>query len=213
MVGGNDTLLADLNANPIYHAPNLLDSFPNQINNNPNSTIPDFHPEILSHFYDIPTFTQKISSSKHPVLASLNCQSLQSKHSDIQNFLTESSSTSNHISILALQETWRINHPSSLNIKNYTLIHKDRSPGQGGGVGFYVRTGLNYNIVDDLSTFIPKTFEALTIETVIHGRKMCFSSVYRSPTAPPGTSPAQHLTNFIIHMDTLLSSLSSLGHP
>jgi hypothetical protein len=108
--------------------------------------------------------------------------------------------------------TWRITHPSTLNINNYTLIHKDRSPGQGGGVGFYVRTGLNYNIVDDLSTFIPKTFESLTIETVIHGKKMFFSSVYRSPTAPPGTFPAQHLTNFIMCMDTLLSSLSSLGH-
>jgi hypothetical protein len=133
MNGGNCSLLNDLNTNPLYHAPNLLDTFPNQITNNPNSTIPNIHPEIHSCYYDIPSFIHTLSSSKQPILASLNCQSLQSKLSDIQLLLSESSTATNHISILALQETWRINHPSTLNIQNYSLIYKDRSPGQGGG--------------------------------------------------------------------------------
>jgi hypothetical protein len=80
-------------------------------------------------------------------------------------------------------------------------------------VGFYIRTGIEYSIVDDLSIFIPKTFECLTIETVIHGKRFYVSSVYRSPTAPAGRTPSQHLNDFTLHLDTLLTSLSSRDHP
>jgi hypothetical protein len=206
--GSNDTLLIDLNTNPLYTAPNLFDTFPNQINNDPNSTIPDFHPNLHSSFYDIPSFNQKIASSQHPILASINCQSLQAKHHGIQNLLTDSSSSTNHISILALQETWRINHPSTLNIQNYSFIHKDRSPNQGGGVGFYIRAGLAYNVMDDLSTFIPKTFECITIETVIHGKKMYISSVY---TVDPQQSPLVKLL-YNIYLISLYTSIH-YSHP
>jgi hypothetical protein len=80
-------------------------------------------------------------------------------------------------------------------------------------VGFYIRSGIEYSVVDDLSIFIPKTFECLTIETVIHGKWFYVSSVYRSPTAPAGRTPSQHLNDFTYHLDTLLTSLSSRDHP
>jgi hypothetical protein len=83
--------------------------------------------------------------------------------------------------------------------------------------------------VGDLLTFIPKTFEYITIESVIHSKKKFFSSVYGFPSAPPGTSQHNistfhpthgHITiilvipwSSILNMDTLLSSLSSRDHP
>jgi hypothetical protein len=90
---------------------------------------------------------------------------------------------------MALQETWAIKHPESLTIPHYHLTYINRPVGRGGGVGFYVRDDVSFKTIEDLSVFVPKIFESLTIELIINKKKLSVTSVYRPPTPPP---PHEH---------------------
>ena len=46
-------------------------------------------PTISSRFYDVPLLISNFSKSTKPILASLNIQSLMSKHSEPKDFLSE----------------------------------------------------------------------------------------------------------------------------
>ena len=52
-----------------------------------------------------------------------------------------------------------------------------------GGVGFYIRKGLNFKVIDELSLFNERIFESLCVEIEFpNKRKMLFVSSYRSPS-------------------------------
>ena len=154
-----------------------------------------------------PALCKNFANSSKPLLASLNIQSLMSKHSNLKDFLADSSSNNIPIDILAIQETWSIHHPHLVNIPGFNFIHKQRPSGRGGGVGFYIRENLSFEIRDDLTTFIPKIFECLTISITLNSKKITFSSIYRSPS-----SNAQDTQAFLTHLDSLLFFLSSNSH-
>jgi hypothetical protein len=54
-------------------------------------------------------------------------------------------------------------------------------------VGFYIRDDISYKVIENLSIFVPKVFECLTIELIINHKKLTVSSIYRPPTPPPQT--------------------------
>jgi len=123
--------------------------------------------------------------------------------------LTELNSKNTKISVLALQETWKIPHPELLKIPGFNLHLSSRSNQQGGGVGFYVTDELSFKKLSQFSIFVEKTFESLTIETLIQGKKTTFTSVYRSPNPPHNTSSKDHQNSFLEQLDLLLHSLST----
>ena len=94
-----------------------------------------------------------------------------SKHLKLKDFLSELSTKNIPIDILALQETWNIPYPHLIHIPGYNFIHHQRDKIKGGGVGFYIQENITYNIVENLSPFIPKLFESLSIEVTINNKK------------------------------------------
>jgi len=54
---------------------------------------------------------------------------------------------------------------------------------RGGGVGFYIRDGLHFEKINNLSTFVEKTFECLSVEVQYDKKKVILSN--RSPNPPP----------------------------
>jgi exonuclease III len=195
-------ILDDLNANLNLHIP------VNPNPHDPHSFNPELPvPNIDSKFYDTPLFLNSFPTSS-PILASINIQSLQSKHEKLTTFLANSP-----IQILALQETWHIRYPEYVRIPGYNFVHTQRPEGRGGGVGFYIAEHLNFKILQNYSTFIPNSFESLTIEVRFGNKPFIFSSVYRSPTPPPPLTPAAHMDSFIDNLDSLLSNLSSQNTP
>ena len=96
-------------------------------------------------------------------LASLNVQSLNSKHLHLHNFLNDRAMAANPPLVIALQETWTIFDTGQIDIPRYKFVHLQR-PTRGGGVGFYVREDTQFNIVTALTTMIPRSFECITIE-------------------------------------------------
>ena len=108
-----------------------------------------------------------------------------SKIDDLSSFILQLVNNNIDIKIVALQEIWSLPHPELVNIPGFKLLFKARKNTQGGGEAFFVKDGISCKIIDNLSIFIEKEFECITIETTINKQKCYLSNIYRSPNPPP----------------------------
>ena len=160
-------------------------------------------------FRSIPSFTSSFRNSKNMIIGSINIQSLTSKHSSLNSFLSSTTNFGVPIQVLALQEIWQLPHEEEISFPNFNLFHKLRSSNRGGGVGFLVSANLSCKIIEDLSTFIPFSFESITIEISLNNSsKISCTSIYRSPNPPANSSLANHSNCFLDNLDSLLHRLS-----
>jgi len=150
---------------------------------------------------------EAFSTTQHPIIISINIQSIQSKHLQLQQLLDELAQEQVPVHIVALQETWYVPYPELLNIKGYKFLNINRNSGRGGGVGFYVSAELNAEIVHSIC--IPKVFECLTIAVTINGHKYVVSSVYRSPSPPPPLSLGEQIETFIQNLEETMLRTSN----
>ena len=115
------------------------------------------------------------------------------------------------VEILALQEIWNIPNLPSIEIPNYNFTFKKRSKFRGGGVGFYIKKGIPYKVIENLSCFHEKLFECITIEIQFGGQKILISNIYRSPSSLPNHTPNEQIKKFFEHFENLLENLSNTG--
>ena len=202
----NLSSLDELNLDPTLDYPNSLNSLLNSDNDNPYNLY-----NIHSKYYDNPAFLKSFKNSKNNLLLSLNIQSLHSKHFNLKSFIIENVSSGVPISLIALQEIWNIVDPNTVNIPNFNFVYKKRSKFRGGGVGFYIKQGISYKIIENLSFFVEKIFECLTIELTINSKKITICNIYRSPSPLANQTPAEHLDSFFVNFENLMSELSTLN--
>jgi len=160
-----------------------------------------------SKFYDM----DSISSVKgSPVYLSLNIQSLNSKFEEFQQFIHDLHQKGINLEVIALQETWAIQYPELLIIPGFQqIVYKNRLGMRGGGVGFYVKNGVNFKIVDELSPFEEKIFESLTIQlTYPNNQNVLLTSGYRSNGVMLNLTQNQQNERFFVHFDELLHKIS-----
>jgi hypothetical protein len=80
---------------------------------------------------------------------------------------------------------------------------------RGGGVGFYVKNGLNFKILQDLSPFEEKIFEALSIHLSYPGKQpVILTCGYRSNGVIPNITQNQQNERFFTLFDELLHKIS-----
>lgn len=103
---------------------------------------------------------------------------------------------------------WNIPYPDLLQIPGFTFYFKSRNVGKGGGVGFYVKNDLKVKIINNLSNFIDKTFEVLTLEITFNSKKFLVSSLYRTPTFN-----VAFLNSFNEHFETFLDLAHNYNIP
>ena len=120
------------------------------------------------------------------------------------------------IDIIALQETWTIKYPTLLNIPGYQpLIYCNRTKGRGGGIGYYIRNGISYKILHDLSSYHDKIFESLTLDITYISNNMTkhfiISNIYRSPTQVAGLTNRQQMEEFHDKLDNLMIGMTNLN--
>jgi hypothetical protein len=92
------------------------------------------------------------------------------------------------------------------------VIFKNRSVGKGGGVGFYIKNGLQIKSIDPpFNSFADKVFESLSLEITdsSNNRQYIVSNIYRSPTLIPGFTVAGQLEDFNSKFEQLLLYLSN----
>ena len=176
----SDTSLGELNDILTY---DLKDKLLSYYGNDPNAN-PYLELNLNSRFHDPSSFIDTYLNSSQPIYLNVNVRSLQANHSALLNLVQNFQNANVPIDIIAVQEIWQIPHPEIFNIPNFSFIFKQRSIGKGGGVGFYVNTRLNFKIRDDLSFFIDKVYESLTVEIINKNSKFYCTNIYRSPTPP-----------------------------
>jgi exonuclease III len=116
------------------------------------------------------------------------------------------------VDVVAIQETWSFYYPELVHLHGFQpIIFSGRTGMRGGGVGFYIREGLLFNRLNNLSTFHEKTFECLTVELQYPNRKIIISNIYRSPNPPPRSSPTEHMNQFLQLFNNHLESLNNLN--
>ena len=93
-------------------------------------------------------------------------------------------------SIIALQEVWSVSR--DFRLKGYELLEyatRDKTqsklnPNCGGGVGFFIKEGLNYEIVHFGGEFEKGVYESLWLKINISGKTRVIGNIYRPNTAP-----------------------------
>lgn len=101
--------------------------------------------------------------------------------------------------ILALNETWlkSVDDNSAPVIAGYKFVHKPRRNRRGGGVGFYIKDGINYRI----RNHPPSTLEQMWLEVQLPGATMAIGTAYR----PREVSVSDAL-------DSISESMHTLAH-
>jgi hypothetical protein len=134
-----------------------------------------------------------------------------SKYDSLKAFVTNLLSKQVPIDVIALQEIWSINYSELVHIPGFQpLIFTCRAGTRGGGVGFYIRDGLHFEKLANLSNFVEKSFECLSIEVQYDKKKVLFSNIYRSPNPPPHCSDHDHMTSFLDLFCRHLEDLNNL---
>ncbi len=213
-MGNNDSFsLADLISDPKF---DFLHQFLSNDSANPNTHFFNDFPDnpyeefsIKCNYFDESQFINKFSNLKKFSFLSLNTQSLPAKHSELSEFIYSLEKASCSPDVILLQETWKIADKSIFPLRGYSeLIHKNRSTGQGGGVGFYFKTGLKFKILDDKSLFLDHVLESLCAEiTLPSSRKIAIVSLYRPAAGHPSLSPIIQYDHFLELFTNLLASL------
>ena len=149
---------------------------------------------------------QKFKNSQIPLYLSIDVQSLASKHEKLCSFINDLQQNQVLIDVIAVQETWQIINPTTVQIPGFNLFYKTRAFSRGSGVGFYVKDTISTKIIDNLSTFHEKIFESITLEISSNNKKILISNIYRSP------SPNLDSTNsFCEKLESLLSNLNLMN--
>src|SRR5688572_10284362 len=111
-------------------------------------------------------------------LMHINCRSLASKISDIQILLQ-----SLPVDIIAVTETWMDEaQADTVQITGYTFIHKPRETGCWGGVGYLIKSNIEYEILPQLNH---TSYESLLIRIPQPKySSLTLAVIYRPPGCP-----------------------------
>ena len=167
---------------------------------------------IECKYYDESSLVASFSGINNPLILNANIQSLSSKFNRLSEMISILGNKNTFFDIIALQEIWDIKDLKSLALPGYhELVFKSRSNARGGGVGFYIREGLNFKVIEELSLFNERIFESLCVEIEFpNKRKMLFVSLYRPPSHNILTL-SQQSDAYLEMLDFLLTSLSQFN--
>jgi len=159
-------------------------------------------------------YIREFKDKKNQTFMSLNIQSLPSKFNELEELIQSFTSNNCEPDFICLQVTWRIVDPSLYALDNYELEIKSRSRNvQGGGVGIYIKKGINYKILNEISTFIDKVIETLFIEVFDGNRKYIVGSVYRPNSNHPNLTVNDQQNQFLELFSTQAAHLSTYEYP
>ena len=143
---------------------------------------PYFGLDFSCKYFDDKDFIEKCANRKNLKFLSWNIQSLRSKFEQLKDYISFLKTNKIQVDIIALQETFSITNSDLFKLEDYELVYLNRKT-RGGGVGFYVKKGIKYKILKNISLFEDKLFESLSIQIEYNTKKFILSSIYR-PNSP-----------------------------
>lgn len=165
-------------------------------------------------YFDDLSFANACSRSKNKIILSLNIQSLPAKFSELEEFINILALKECFPDFICLQEIWQIHDSAILELKNYNFVFSTRKNNvQGGGVGIYVRKGIQFKVLKDISTFMDKVIETLFIEVTENKQKYIIGSVYRPNSKHKNLSSNEQMDQFLELFSLQLAHFSTLKVP
>ena len=202
--------MGSLNSNFEYNFSNELNLYFGNANDLFDIDVNPFENlKINCNYFDESTFISKLENCKEFILLSANIQSLFSKFSKLVEFISMLKSKNIILDLIALQEIWNVSDPNLFNIPGYQkIVIKTRLNSRGGGVGFYVKEGIKFRVVENLSIFNEKVFESICIQVESsNNKKTNFISLYRPPGNHPVLTPSQQMESFLESFEELLVNI------
>ena len=146
--------------------------------------------EFLDHFADLntnmPSLTHAFKESPYIDPIQVGNKQIDILYSNIrsidQNERSLKSLINNNnldINFICLTEVWANHNKVKFDGFN-NLASNLRSSRRGGGVGIYVKSGINFTIVKEM-TIMHKNFESITIETKLNKKNRIITVIYRPP--------------------------------
>ena len=140
-------------------------------------------------YYDVSELKNNFSNFKHGFsIYSHNIRSINGHWDDILDTINQNYPLK--FSILAFQEIWSVQRSYEIpgyNKLEYSTRDKNTTPNPncGGGVGFFVDTKFDYELLDIQSSFLPHVYESIWIKVKIkNGADKIIGNVYRPNSAP-----------------------------
>jgi len=160
--------------------------------------------------YSSPTDYISDASNSNLVFMSINLQSINAKFSDLNELITILSLKKSEPDVICVQELWQFPADADFSLPGYhNLLYKlRRNNVQGGGVGIYIKSNLNYNVNVKSSIFVDRIFESFLVDISIKNKKVTVGSIYRPSVNHPTLNPNQQFEQFLDLFNNLLSDLS-----
>ena len=167
-----------------------------KINDNTNSSLDDqlinsFFNNSLSTYCTVNSFSNTIinshhiNNSKNPLsILHINARSIFNKMNTLELLCEQFKYFFN---LIIVTESWLTDDTAKLiNLNNYNFVYKNRAERLGGGVGIFVKHGLEFTVIDD------DGFEGIGIDTIcinirsthLHNRfEIRIIAIYRPPNS------------------------------
>ena len=137
---------------------------------------------------------------------SLNVQGIISKKEKLMSFVQSISNNFKPPDVILIQETFLANNLDPPCLPNYhPLIHNCRSNSRGGGVGIYIRDCISFSTNPNLSVFIDRVYESISVDIHFNNKRTTLVNLYRPPSSPGFTNTQA----FDIFMNTLNKTIDN----
>ena len=143
----------------------------------------DINEKNSCDYQSVDDFQNLIKNSKEVFSSlSLNIRSLKKNFYNFRNFIRDISTDQFQFSVIGLQEIWS---KSNIKLNNYhPLISNERTERRGGGVGFYIKSDLKFQKIDNLSLFDEGVFESICLKIFCgKDRYRLVANFYRPPNS------------------------------
>jgi hypothetical protein len=153
-----------------------------------------------------------------PFILSINVQSINAKLNALGKIVSGLVGKGICVDVIVMQEIWKIQYDSLITLPGYQrLVYKNRKSGKGGGVGFFIKEGLNYKIITPpFNHFEDRLFESLIIEISNKNNSKSvpylIANIYRSPSPVPNMTPTEQIDSFLNRFDNMLTFLNTLKY-
>ena len=139
----------------------------------------------LNHLNEFKKAIVQKNSGNAITVMHLNVRGLQSKIDDLKLLVHALNLEGIQVDAIMLCETFMKHDTTPLmHIDGYQLISNPRTHRKGGGVAIYIRDGLTFHKVDQMSLVKDGVLETIFIKTKLHGENVMLGEFYRIPGRP-----------------------------